>query len=58
MSTTEIAQAFSVKVFDEIQIETKKLPVDEMRKLIVEMGGKQMQQSPKTTSALGEFCLK
>ena len=36
MSTTEIAQAFSVRIFDEVQIETKKLPLDELKQRLID----------------------
>lgn len=36
MSTTELAQAFSVKLFDEVQIETKKLPLEELRQRLID----------------------
>jgi len=36
MSTTEIAQAFSVKIFDELQIETKKLPLEELKARLID----------------------
>lgn len=36
MSTTELAQAFSVRIFDELQIESKRLPLEELRQRLID----------------------